>query len=96
MDKNDYLKFAWEHMTEDFLLDAWWLYLAEKGIWYSANTKKAQKIKDLETPHLFNIKNGILQMCQGQQTIPHGACKLIGLIDFVLAKKPEEEGDLPF
>ena len=93
-----YFRVACDHISEEEFIDAWWMCVANSGDWYSSSTGKQEKLKDMEPPHLLNIKNLVLGLYEEKSTLPSGASKLVSLIDFYLMKKSKEPGgdDVPF
>ena len=99
MEKREYLKLAINYIDENTFLDAWFGYLAQNKIWYSASDSKKYRLYNLECAHLYNIRNGIIQLFVESADLPQGAAALVSVIDFILAKKAKEDADkddLPF
>lgn len=99
MEKKSYLRLAIDHIDEDTFLDAWFGYLVQNKIWYSASDSKKYSLYKLDSAHLYNIKNGIIEMFAESTSLPQGAAALVATIDFILAKRAKlefDKDDLPF
>ena len=100
MEKKKYLRLAIDHVDEDTFLDTWFGYLAQNKIWYSASDSKKYSLYKLDSTHLYNIKNGIIELFMESTSLPQGAAALVAMIDFLLAKRAkleyEASTDLPF
>lgn len=90
MKKEDYYKPAITNISENDLLDMWWSKLADERMWVSKSGNK-KALKDLESAHLFNIRNGLVEFPESP-----GLFKLIGVITKILIQKQSKEEELPF
>ena len=96
-EKDKYLKIAIDNITEDALLDGWWMYLYRRRAWYSYQTKQFIKLDSMDGAYLYNVKCLILRIISDGEKITMGASQYIGLLDFLMTKKENtiggEEGE---
>lgn len=97
-EKKTYLKVAVNNISADYILDSWWMFLADKGLWVSQHgtLSEAQRLDSLESSYLYSIKKCIMRL-SGDAPLGPGASKLIAIILKILDKRDKEEGEpLPF